>query len=123
MLYHADQLQKGGHHAKGYGAVAQSDAAPYKRHEIAQPEDAPHDESRHDGKAGAAHDVAAKPLLHGVQSVGHPLLTAQRAQHGIILHALLYLHLYAAFVLSDVQCHLPETPGNQLAEDNGQWRE
>ena len=112
MLNHAHQLQERRHHTKRDGAVAQSDTAPHKGQQVAQAEDATHDDARDDRKVQAPHDVAAQTLLHGVEPVGDPLLGTQRAQHGIILHALLHLHLYAALVLTDVQRHLAQLAGS-----------
>lgn len=123
VLYHAYQLQERGHDAEGDGAVAQSDAAPHEGQQIAQSEGAAHDEPCDDGEPHAPHHVAAQPLLHRVEAVGHPLFRTQRAQHGVMLHALLHLHLDAALVLSDVECHLPQSAGNQFSEYDDQRRE
>ena len=123
VLYHADELQERGHYAKGYRAIAQSDAAPHECQQITQSEGAAHNEPRNDGEPHAPHHIAAQPLLHRVEAVGHPLFRTQRAQHGVMLHALLHLHLDAALVLSDVECHLPKPAGNQFSEYDGQRRE
>ena len=60
---------------------------------------------------------SAKALLHGVKPVGNPLFAAQRAQHCIILHTFLNLHLYTTFVLSDIKGHLSQLTGNEFSKD------
>ena len=40
-----------------------------------------------------------------------------------MLHTLLHLHLDAALVLSDVECHLSQPSGNDLAENDGKGRQ
>ena len=123
VLNHAYQLQKRGHDTEGDGAIAQADASPYEGQQIAESEGTAHDDAGDDGEAGATHHIATQALLHGVETVGYPQLSTQRAQHGIMFHALLHLHLYLTFVLSDVEGHLAQASDNQLAEDDGQGGE
>ena len=123
VLNHTHQLQERRHHTKCDGSIAQLQSAPYECQQIAQAEHATHHQAHHHRKLQSAHHIAAQPLLHRVQSVGHPLLAAQRSQHGIMLHTLLHLHLYAALVLPDVQRHLAQSACYQLACHDGQWRQ
>ena len=123
MLNHTYQLQERGHDTKGDGAVAQADAAPYEGQQIAQTEHTAHDNTHGHGETHTAHDVALEALLHRLEAVGNPLLGAQRAQHGIVLHTLLHLHLYAALVLADIERHLAQAARYQLAKHDGHGRE
>ena len=123
VLNHTHELQKRGHHTKGDGAVSQADAAPDECQQIAQSEGAAHDEPCDQRKPCAPHHIAPQTLLHRVEATRHPLLAAQRPQHGIMLHALLHLHLYATLVLADAEGHLPQPSGDELAEDDGKGGE
>ena len=123
VLDHAYQLQERGHDTEGDGAVTQADAAPYECQEITQSEDTAHDDSGENGKAQALDDISLQALLHGVEPLGDPLFTAQRAQHGIVLHTFLYLHLDTALVLTDVEGHLSQAAGNEFAKDDGEGRQ
>ena len=40
-----------------------------------------------------------------------------------MFHTLLYLHLDAALVLTDVECHLSQTTSDKLAKDDSQRRQ
>ena len=39
---------------------------------------------------------------------------------GVVLHSLLYLHLYAALVLTDIKCHLAQAAAYELGHQYGQ---
>ena len=76
MLNHTDELQERSHHAKRNRAVTQANATPDERQQITQSEGTAHNESCDNRESQATDDVTLQSLLHGVETVGHPLFTA-----------------------------------------------
>ena len=76
MLNHTDELQERSHHAKRNSTITQANATPDECQQITQSEGTAHNESCDNRESQATDDVAFQSLLHGVETVGHPLFTA-----------------------------------------------
>ena len=114
----SDQLQEGGHHAEGDGAVAESEAAPNKREQVSEAEGGADGETGIGGKARAAQDFAFQLVLPGIETFRNPFLALERTQHGVVFDAFLYLHLNLAFAVADFKRHFAELARNQLADND-----
>ena len=61
--------------------------------------------------------------LHGIQPLRNPRGASQTPEHGIVLYALLHMHLDTALPFANLEGHFPQAVRDELAKHKGQRRQ